>query len=285
MQAQTRTPPGKHGGQRQDWPTSGVGQQSPAFSPSPPVTSKAQWYLGDQVQAKFMGEWYPGKIQGSYTKGHLVLFDGFESQGAIKTAFNCIKPSQPVDAASNTTDRTSSSQPAHSTASTPFRSEGYFSTAGPAQQQDGDRDDNENEGNGGGGWGSDTTPNAFRQPSSVPFCATRAIHDDKVRQLQIELGELRRTKAELLGNNAKLSEENEQLKAKLEATELQAAKDRDECTRFEQHSHETLQKLDQVEKDRDDALQQLQHTRNEKQRLEAAATRRVEQYGKNYVDS
>ncbi len=76
-----------------------------------------------------------------------------------------------------------------------------------------------------------------------------------MRQLQIELEELRRTKAELLGNNAKLSEENEQFKAKLETTDLQAAKDRDECTRFEQHSHETLQKLDQVEKDRDDALQ------------------------------
>jgi hypothetical protein len=55
MQAQTRTPR-----PRQELPTSGVGQESPAFSPSPLVTSKAQWYLGDQVQSKFMGEWYPG---------------------------------------------------------------------------------------------------------------------------------------------------------------------------------------------------------------------------------
>jgi hypothetical protein len=273
MQAQTGNPQGKQGGPRQELPTSDACQELPASRPSPPVTSTAQWSLGDQVQAKYKGQWYTGKIQGLYPKGHLVLFDGYESQGALKTAFNQIRPFLPVDSASNSTERTPSFQPVHFTASTPLRSEGHFSTTGPAQQQDVERDDNENEGSGGGGWGSDTTPNVFRQLSGDPYCVTRVIHDDKVRHLQNELEELRRAKAALLDTNAILRDENEELKVMLQVTELQSVKDRDDFIRIEQHRDETLQKLGQVEKDRDDALQRCEQIRGEYNQYQSRVAR------------
>jgi hypothetical protein len=41
----------------------------------------------------------------------------------------------------------------------------------------------------GGGWCSGSTPHAFLQSSSDSYCATRAIHDTKVRDLQRKIDE------------------------------------------------------------------------------------------------
>jgi hypothetical protein len=48
---------------------------------------------GSRVNAQFLdSEWYDGEVCGSFSGGHLILFDGFESEGAYEIAFHLIRP-------------------------------------------------------------------------------------------------------------------------------------------------------------------------------------------------
>ncbi len=48
-----------------------------------PILSVFPLSLGDRVKTRFKnGKWYDGKIHGNLSKGHLVLFDGYESYGS-----------------------------------------------------------------------------------------------------------------------------------------------------------------------------------------------------------
>jgi hypothetical protein len=48
---------------------------------------------GSRVNAQFLdNEWYDGVVCGSFSGGHLILFDGFESEGAYEIAFHLIRP-------------------------------------------------------------------------------------------------------------------------------------------------------------------------------------------------
>jgi hypothetical protein len=48
---------------------------------------------GARVNAQFLdGEWYDGVVQGSFASGHLVLFEGFESEGPYEITFDLIQP-------------------------------------------------------------------------------------------------------------------------------------------------------------------------------------------------
>jgi hypothetical protein len=149
---------------------------------------------GDRVWAQFTnGKWYDGNIQGNYPKGHLVLFDGFESDGASKIDFHLIKPYTQVNASFTSADQASSAQTTQIT-STPQGNEGQPPADEHTQQEDGDDDGSDNTGSGTGGWGSGprgSTPSAFRPFSDEPYCATRAIHDDRVRDLKQKLEEER----------------------------------------------------------------------------------------------
>jgi hypothetical protein len=47
----------------------------------------------DRVLTQFTdGKWYTGNIHGDYPKGHLILFDGYESHGVSKISFHLVKP-------------------------------------------------------------------------------------------------------------------------------------------------------------------------------------------------
>jgi hypothetical protein len=49
--------------------------------------------LGARVRAQFLdGEWYDGAVVGSFPSGHMVLFDGFECEGAYEISFDRIQP-------------------------------------------------------------------------------------------------------------------------------------------------------------------------------------------------
>lgn len=48
---------------------------------------------GARVNAQFLdGEWYDGVVQGNFSSGHMVLFEGFETEGAYEISFDLIKP-------------------------------------------------------------------------------------------------------------------------------------------------------------------------------------------------
>ncbi len=65
----------------------------------------------DRVLAQFTdGKWYAGNIHGDYPKGHLVLFDRYESHGASKIAFHQIKPYITVNVAFTSADQSSLAQ-------------------------------------------------------------------------------------------------------------------------------------------------------------------------------
>jgi hypothetical protein len=127
-------------------------------------------------------------MHGDYPKGHLVLFDGYESHGASKIAFHLVKPYIKVHAAFTSADQVSSAQPVQIT-STLQRNKGQPPADGTTQQVEEEHDGHGNEGNGGGGWGSGSTPHAFRQSSGDSYCVTHAIHDTKVRDLQRKVDE------------------------------------------------------------------------------------------------
>ncbi len=65
----------------------------------------------DRVLPQFTdGKWYAGNIHGDYSKGHLVLFDVYESHGASKIVFHQIKPYITDNETITSTDQTSSVQ-------------------------------------------------------------------------------------------------------------------------------------------------------------------------------
>ena len=68
--------------------------------------------FGVRVQAKFQTTWYNGTIQDSRSKGHLVLFDGYESHGASTIVLHLIQTLVPTDTASTSsnTEHTTSPQ-------------------------------------------------------------------------------------------------------------------------------------------------------------------------------
>jgi len=57
--------------------------------------------LGARVRAQFLdGQWYDGAVAGNFSagnfpSGHLVLFDGFEWEGAYEISFDRIQPYMP----------------------------------------------------------------------------------------------------------------------------------------------------------------------------------------------
>jgi hypothetical protein len=67
---------------------------------------------GDRVLTQFTdGKWYAGNIHGDYPKGHLLLFDGYESNDTSKIVFHQIKPYITVNAVFTSADQASLPQP------------------------------------------------------------------------------------------------------------------------------------------------------------------------------
>jgi hypothetical protein len=66
---------------------------------------------------------------------------------------------------------------------------GHPPADGTTHQVEEDHDGHGNEVSGGDGWGSGSTPHVFLQSSGDSYCATRAIHDTKVRDLQRKIDE------------------------------------------------------------------------------------------------
>ena len=146
--------------------------------------------FGTWVKAKFQGTWYNGTIQGSCSKGLLVLFDGSESQGVSETTLRFIRNLVPTDAAPASNNTEHVTPPQLTVNNTPRRIEGQLSEDGSAQQDDdeytgsgnvgngdggwgsvndNERDGNGNTDNGGVGWGSGSTQSEFRQSSGEPY--------------------------------------------------------------------------------------------------------------------
>jgi hypothetical protein len=123
-----------------------------------------------------------------HPKGHLVLFDGYESHDASKITFHQIKPYITVNATLTSADQECLAQPVQIT-NILQRNEGQPPTDGTTQQVEEQHDGHVNEGIGGGGWGSGSTPHVFRQSSGDSYCDTPAIHDTKVRDLQRKIDE------------------------------------------------------------------------------------------------
>jgi len=78
------------------------GGAAPSFQDPAIVTSSSQQMAaggaqahrpGARVHAQFLdNEWYDGVVCGNWSGGHLILFDGFESEGAYEIAFDVIRP-------------------------------------------------------------------------------------------------------------------------------------------------------------------------------------------------
>ena len=84
----------RQGGSRHQDPGSPISSDIPG-TPFP---------FGARVQAKFKGTWYNGTIQDSRSKGHLVLFDGYESHGASTIVLHLIQTLVPTDTASTSSN-------------------------------------------------------------------------------------------------------------------------------------------------------------------------------------
>jgi hypothetical protein len=77
-----------------------------------PFTPPVLLSPGARVKAQFLdGEWYDGTIHGNFPSGHLVLFDGFESEGAYEITFDLIQPYMPQRSQKSQTEALASPPP------------------------------------------------------------------------------------------------------------------------------------------------------------------------------
>ena len=101
--------------------------------PGPPISSEipdthagTPFPFGARVQAKFQATWYHGTIQGITSRGRLVLFDGYEAEGASEIALHLIRDLVPTEAASVSSNTERATPPQPTVNSTPQRDTGQF---------------------------------------------------------------------------------------------------------------------------------------------------------------